>query len=182
MNESRRLGLTAKELADELQFCYESERSRILQIVVPAILILCALAMAGLLFAFHATVFGVSSAMFLAAAVWTGIDAARNRNRIYSTTLSVSSQRFEATGDNLKAGWLGTFTRPGKIAVPSSEVTSFGYSPGGEDTESGLWVSSSLWRSHCLLPGLSREQATSVAAAIARRFPEIGSKLKPETH
>lgn len=109
------------------------------------------------------------------------IDALRNWNKLQTTTLSVTSQRLEATGDNLDTNWIGVYCRPGKIVVPVSEVKSLGYQVGGRYSLSGFWAVCGFLTSRCLLTGLSSQQCTDVAVAIARRFPEIGAKMTQKT-
>jgi hypothetical protein len=63
-----------------------------------------------------------------------------------------------------------------KLTVPASAVNWIGYVPGYAP---GLYMSSGLMDSKCVLPGLDREQANSVTSAIAKRFPEMTAKTQP---
>jgi hypothetical protein len=161
--------LTTKELPGELQFRVDSE----LGWFPPVVLLL--LGFAFLIWALTMPFLGLKVAFgifALAEIVFVGIWAARSWKKADTTTLSVTSQNFVATGAGLGAA----FSRNGTITVPASEVKTIQYIGGGEDTTSGLYVSSSFWKSYCVLPGLNREQCTAVAVAIAQRFPELGSK------
>jgi hypothetical protein len=177
MSAPKQPELITKELPDELQFRYEHGDRRVGWIVslvlVPFIFMFMPLATRAPGF------FAIMMSIFLAGGLYIGITAARNWNRVYITTLSVTAQRFEATGDNLKMDWMCHATRRGTIVVPVSDVRGVGYSSGGRGEPCGLYVNCGILRSPCLLPWLSREQATAVAVAIARRFPNLGSKMTP---
>ncbi len=146
-----------------------------MQIVIPGIAFLFLLRIDVPIYPYNKILFAILLAILIVGILFVGINAARNWNRIYITRLSVTSQRFEATGDNLASDWAGYYTRPGKVTVAVSDVKSIGYSVGGKYSLSGFWATCGFLTSRCLLPGLNREQATAVAVAIAQRFPEIGA-------
>jgi hypothetical protein len=184
MSAPKQPELTTKELPDELQFRYACASGHfgwiVFLVFVPFIFMLLPIATRAPIF------FAIMMSMFLAGGLYVGIDTARNWNRVYSTTLSVTAQRLQATGDNLKPDWMGHYTRPGTIEIPVSEVTMLSYSPGdGESCPSGLCVNSRIVlgaiavQGRCIMPGLNREQATAAIVAIARRFPSIGAKMQP---
>jgi len=173
MSAIRPVDLTTRELKNELQFCSTRKSSPLMQIVIPGIAFLFLLRIDVPIFAYNKMLFAIMSAILLLGILWAGINAARNWNRTYITKLSVTSQRFEATGDNLASDWAGYYTRPGKVTMAVSEVKSIGYSMGGKYSLGGFWATCGFLTSRCLLPGLNREQATAVAIAIAQRYPEI---------
>jgi len=59
-----------------------------------------------------------------------------------------------------------------EIRIPVDEVRSLDYSTGGEDDIPGLYVWAGQ-KSCFLIRGLSQEQATDIAVAIRRKFPEL---------
>lgn len=180
-------GLMVKELPDELQFrynCNYNYGSELLIFVALAVLFVSVFFNSMEMIASDPVFREIVFAVFFGGFLCIGISAARNRNRVYATTLSVTSQRFEAAGDNLKPDWRGHCSRPGAIIVPVSEVRMLGYSPRQQrGSKAGLYVNSRIVMKvislpdKCLLPGLSREQTTAVIAAIVRKFPEIGPKI-----
>ncbi|MGA2277309.1 MAG: hypothetical protein ABSG00_06880 [Terracidiphilus sp.] len=189
VNDSARLGLTTKELPNELEFCFAREQSGTMQIVAIVLALVSAIAafIPASLRPEAFWIFATVSAAFLGWALWMAADTARNWKRVYKTTLTATAQRIEATGDNLKPDWMGHYTRPGTVVLPVSEVKMLSYSPGdGQYKPSGLCVNSRIvmgairMQGKCILPGLNREQATAVIVAITRRFPEIGSQLQQE--
>jgi hypothetical protein len=93
-----------------------------------------------------------------------------------STILSVNSQRMMATGDGLKADWMGNHTLPGTVTVSIDEIKYFGYSWGDEYSASGLWINAKHV-SQCVI-GCNRQQATAISVAILRKFPEYTDKCK----
>lgn len=113
----------------------------------------------------------------LAEIAGVGIWAARSWKKVDTTTLSVTGQRFEATGDNLDSDLAGNYTRPGNLTVPASKVKSIQYVYGGEDSPTGLYVSSSYWKGGCFLPGLNRRQCTAVKCR--RRQLNVIRRLLP---
>ena len=83
------------------------------------------------------------------------------------TKLFVSQNQLIARG-NLNR----TFTN--EVKVPASEVKSLGYSMGpGEDSPSGLYADCGWLKQTCLLPGLNKQQANTIADAIRRKFPDL---------
>lgn len=162
--------LTSRETANGLEFRVDREFG---WFMVPLML---AMPVMFLVFSFKIqdTVWRiVFSLITLAFFLWIGFLVSKKWNNIETTTLAVTSQSFVAFGARLK--WLKDNATE---IVPTNEVTSFGYADGGEDDPSGLYVSSGFWKNKCLLPGLNRQQGTAVAIAIARRFPEIASRMK----
>jgi hypothetical protein len=169
MNAIGNTELTSNELPGQLEFRVDSTRGWLV------FLILVILPLGFLIASLFVSVpnlrltFSLLSLGWLA---WMLILAQRSWNRTDTTTLTVTGQLFTAKGAGLK------WSRSATVVVPTSEVKSFGFASGGEDEPSGLYVSCSFWNSKCLLPGLTRQQGNAVAVAIARRFPEIASKMK----
>lgn len=178
MTASRRFEFTTRELPGELQFQLDSDSGGKTSLVILAVLIPVIIAILAPFYGASPITFALCLAILLAGFVWIGINIAQKWNKTMTTTLSVTSQRFEATGDSLKSDWMGNFTRPGKVTVPVSEIKSFGYGMGSEDTPSGFWVQCGLFKNFCLLPGLKRELCTAVSIAIARNFPQIGANIQ----
>jgi hypothetical protein len=180
MKARGRFELTTKELPEELQFRIDAEKSQIFQVALAAFAFLFMARILVPLFAVDKPLFYIMLAIAIVGIFWIGITVAKNWNRVYTTTLSVTGQRLEATGDLLVPDWYGRYVRPGKIVVPVSEIKSIGYSIGGKYSHSGFWATCGFMTSSCLLPGLSPEQCTSITVAIARRFPQIGAKKQPK--
>ena len=82
------------------------------------------------------------------------------------TVLRVSDSRVLATG-NLER-WSDS-----DFEISADQVKSIGWSYGGQQGNSGLFVSHGLMGlgGTCVLPGLSKEQARQVTDAIALKFP-----------
>ncbi len=177
MTASGRVAFTTKELPAELQFCMERDSGSKARLVIAGILFPIVFIMIWPIARFSPVTFALCAAGVLAGAVLAGMNIAKSWNKTLKNSLSVTCQRFEAVGDDLKSDWMGNQTRPGKVVVPVPEIKSFGWGMGGEDTPSGFWVQCGLFKNFCVLPGLKREQCTAVGIAIARRFPEIGAKM-----
>jgi hypothetical protein len=177
MTASGHPAFTTKELPAELQFHVERDSGSKGGLLVASILFTIFIFMLFPLAKYSPLTFAACEAIVLAAAVVTGIGLAKKWNKILKNSLSVTSQRFEAVGDDLVSDWMGNSTNPGKVVMPVSEIKSFGYGMGGEDEPSGFWVYCGYFKNFCVLPGLKREQCTAVSIAIARRFPEIGAKM-----
>lgn len=97
--------------------------------------------------------------------------ALRRRYRIAG--LTVTRERIEASG-------LGVGPKPWRsttVSVPLDQVDWLGYVP---SNPGGLYLSRGLMDNLCIMPGLSREQAGTVTAAIQRRFPELRTKIQPD--
>jgi hypothetical protein len=179
--------VTTKELPDELQFRFDRSDNKALQLIV-----LVFLAVFGLTFLIKLSpaitqapvFFLIMFVIIVGGILYLVISIARTRNRVYTTALSVTAQRLEATGDNLNSDWMGYYNRPGTVVFPVSEVRMLGYAPGGKYSPGGLCVNSRIVmggiiiQGRCLLPGLNREQSMAVVVAIVRRFPEIGNRMK----
>ncbi|MGD0786485.1 MAG: hypothetical protein ABR898_00785 [Terracidiphilus sp.] len=177
MTTSGHPAFTAKELPAELQFHVERDSASKTGLLIAGILFSILFFSLFPLVKYSPLTFAACEAIVLAAALVTGIGLAKKWNKTLKNSLSVTSQRFEAVGDDLKSDWMGNSTNPGKVIMPISEIKSFGYGMGGEDEPSGFWVDCGFFKSLCVLPGLNREQSTAVSIAIARRFPEIGAKM-----
>jgi hypothetical protein len=80
------------------------------------------------------------------------------------TILRVDPMEIVARGNLGK--WFTT-----EIVIPRSEITSIGWSAGGEGDSGGLYVATG-WRRPYLLPGATEEQGRAILDTIARRFPE----------
>jgi len=174
------LELTTTELPSELQFRVDTQTGGASKMVLYAFIFLVSIFTFRPLLAIGGVYLAIGLALIVAAGLWMAIDALRNWNKRQTATLSVTSQRLEATGDNLYTNWAGAYCRPGKIVVPVSEIKSLGYQPGGRYSLAGFWAVCGFLTSRCLLPGLSRQQCTDVTVAIVRRFPEIGSQIQPK--
>ena len=58
------------------------------------------------------------------------------------------------------------------MTIPANEITSMGWSAGGEDDSGGVYVATG-WKRPYVLPGASEEQGRATLAAIAERFPDF---------
>jgi hypothetical protein len=81
------------------------------------------------------------------------------------TELRITSNELVAKG-NLRSMFIRT------VRLPTSDVTSIGWSSGGEGGDSGLYLKRG-WSSTRVLPGISQQQARGVIDLLSRRFPEI---------
>jgi energy-coupling factor transporter transmembrane protein EcfT len=178
VNASANTELKIEEFPGELRFRFDRQASGTTQLVIFVIVILIFIGALTPIFTISPLIFALSMVIVLAFAAWIGMHIVKNWNKTLTTTLSVTSQRFEATGDSVKSDWLGHQTRPGNAAALVSEIKSFGYEMGSEDTPSGFWVRCGLFKNFCALPGLKREQCIAVSVAIAKRFPEIGANMQ----
>jgi hypothetical protein len=171
MNAFGHVELTSGETRDGLEFRVDREAG---WFPLAVLLVICA---GFLAFAFSAGPPAVRSG-FAAAAMglllWIGFMAARTWGKISTTTLSVTRDRLVASGGGLKSPDFGSST----LTVPVGEIKSIGYESGGEDDPCGLYAACGVFKHRCLLPGLNRQQATAVAIAIVRRFPQIASNAK----
>jgi len=86
------------------------------------------------------------------------------------TVLRVSQMEVVARG-NLDS-WLTS-----EITMPVNEITSMGWSAGGEDDSGGLYVATG-WKLPYVLPGASEQQSRAIMAAIAEKFPEFPASDK----
>ena len=59
-----------------------------------------------------------------------------------------------------------------QLTIPVNEITSFGWSAGGEDDNGGLYVATGWQRSY-VLPGATEAQGRAIIDVIAERFPEL---------
>ena len=59
-----------------------------------------------------------------------------------------------------------------EMTIPVNQITSTGWSPGGEDDSGGLYFATQGERSY-VLPGASEAQARAIMDAIAERFPDF---------
>jgi hypothetical protein len=162
--------LTIKELPDELRFRVDNESGWF------GLVVLLLVGFAFLIWALTMPLPGLKVAFGLFALteiVGVGIATSRKLKREDTTTLSVTNQNFVATGDGLAA----PFSRNTSVTIAASEVKAIQFIDGGENTTTGLWLSTSYWKSSCVLPGLNRQQCTAVTVAIVRRFPQIGAQL-----
>lgn len=81
------------------------------------------------------------------------------------TRLAVSEHEIVARGNLNKVSTTA-------LTIPASEIKSIGYSTGGEDDPTGLYVYRNL-RSTCVLPGLDREQTEAIILRIRQRYPNL---------
>lgn len=81
------------------------------------------------------------------------------------TRLAVSQYELVASG-NLDR----TFTD--HLRVETKNVKSLGYFVGYENEPSGLYADQG-WRQTCLLPGVSKEEADTIAETIRGKFPDL---------
>ena len=86
-----------------------------------------------------------------------------NRLRGRETTLRVSRAEVLAQGDLESSS-----TR--ELTIPLNEITSMGWSAGGQDDSGGLYVANGWTRSY-VVPGATEAQAREILAAITGRFP-----------
>ncbi len=170
MNAFGQTEVTSKEITGGLEFQVDHEHGWFLLLAflaLPVVFLGFSLAVS------VPTLRAVFSLVSLGFLAWIGLAVWKKWNRVDTTVLSVTGQGFRASG----AG-LAFFDSHAVETVPLSEVTSVGYMMGGDNDPSGLYVGCGSWKSKCLLPGLNRAQATAIAVAITRRFPEIGAKRK----
>lgn len=164
--------LTVKELPDELQFRVNREHGWFMLVALPAICLFAALVS----FAVpdRETGFGIALTCGFCFLVSAILAAVYLKQGVRTTTLSVTSQLFEAKG----AG-LGSFLSFGssRVVIRVPQISAIRYTS-GDDDPSGLEVRCGFWKSKVLLPGLDREQTRTVIDAISRRFPEIGAKVQ----
>jgi len=64
-----------------------------------------------------------------------------------------------------------------EITIPANEITSMGWSAGGEDDSGGVYVATG-WKRPYVLPGASEQQGGAIMAAIAEKFPEFPASDK----
>jgi len=81
------------------------------------------------------------------------------------TVLRVSQMEVVARG-NLDS-WFRS-----EMTIPANEITSMGWSAGGEDDSGGVYVATG-WKRSYILPGASEVQGGAILAAIAKRFPDF---------
>lgn len=86
-----------------------------------------------------------------------------NRLRGRETTLRVNRTEVVAQGDLENAS-------TGEMRIPLNEITSMGWSAGGQDDNGGLYVANGWTRSN-VVPGATEAQAREILAAITGRFP-----------
>ena len=103
------------------------------------------------------------SVLLLVFAVVGVIGLVSNRLRGRETTLRVCRAEVVAQG-NLDSSSSETMT------IPLNEITSMGWSAGGQDDSGGLYVANGWTRSY-VVPGASEAQAREILAAITGRFP-----------
>ena len=78
------------------------------------------------------------------------------------TTLRVNRAEVVARGD--------LDTSAHEITIPLTEITSMGWSAGGQDDSGGLYVANG-WTRLYVVPGATEAQAREILAAITGRFP-----------
>lgn len=85
-----------------------------------------------------------------------------NRLRGRETTLRVSRTEVVARGDLDSAAE--------EMAIPLNEISSMGWSAGGQDDSGGLFVANGWTRSY-VVPGATESQAREIIATITGKFP-----------
>ena len=103
------------------------------------------------------------SVMLLVFAVVGIIGLVSNRLRGRETTLLVNGAEVVAQGDLQSSP-------ADKMTIPLNEITSMGWSAGGQDDSGGLYVAKGFKRSY-IVPGASDAQAREILAAITGKFP-----------
>ncbi len=103
------------------------------------------------------------SVIFLVFTVLGLIGLISNRLRGRETTLCVNRTEVVAQGDLQDSS-------PGKKTIPLNEITSMGWSAGGQDDSGGLYVANGWTRTY-VVPGVSESQAREILASITGRFP-----------
>ena len=86
-----------------------------------------------------------------------------NRLRGRETTLRVNRAEVVALGDLQNSS-------TGKMTIPLKEITSMGWSAGGQDDSGGLYVANGWTRTY-IVPGVTESQARQILASITGRFP-----------
>jgi hypothetical protein len=164
--------LTTEELPGELRFQVDREVGSLLRVTYPVICVvlavLCSLIALTQEYPPDWSV-GIAIGAGINLVAWPILLVIARKNP--TTKLSVTSQRFLASGRGVGPHpWSS-----GSADLPVSEVDWIGYLA---SQPSGLYLSCGFMQNTCVLPGLSREQTSSVANAIVRRFPECQSKLQ----
>jgi hypothetical protein len=103
------------------------------------------------------------SIILLVFAVVGMIGLVSNRLRGRETTLRVNRAEVVAQGDL-------DSTSAGETTIPLNEITSMGWSAGGQDDSGGLYVANGFARTY-VVPGATEAQAREILAAITGRFP-----------
>ena len=103
------------------------------------------------------------SVMLLVFVVVGIIGLVSNRLRGRETTLLVNRAEVVAQGDLQSSP-------AEEMTIPLNEITSMGWSAGGQDDSGGLYVANGFKRSY-IVPGASDAQAREILAAITGRFP-----------
>jgi hypothetical protein len=103
------------------------------------------------------------SVMLLVFAVVGIIGLVSNRLRGRETTLLVNGAEVVAQGDLQSSP-------AEEMTIPLNEITSMGWSAGGQDDSGGLYVAKGFKRSY-IVPGASDAQAREILAAITGKFP-----------
>lgn len=86
-----------------------------------------------------------------------------NRLRGRERTLRVKRGEVVARGDPQNSS-------TGEVTISLSEITSMGWSAGGQDDSGGLYVANGWTRTY-VVPGATESQAREILAAITGRFP-----------
>ena len=102
------------------------------------------------------------SVILLVFAVVGVIGLISNRLRGRETTLRVSRTEVEARGDLDSSAT--------EMTIPLNEITSMGWSAGGQDDSGGLYVANGWTRSY-VVPGATESQAREIIATITGKFP-----------
>jgi hypothetical protein len=102
------------------------------------------------------------SVIFIVFAVVGIFGLVSNRLRGRETTLRVSRTEVVAHGDLENSSV--------EMTIPLNEITSMGWSGGGQDDSGGLFVANGWTRSY-VVPGATESQAREIIATITGRFP-----------
>lgn len=103
------------------------------------------------------------SVILLVFAVVGVIGLVSNRLRGRETTLRVNRTEVVAQGDLDSSS-------AREMTIPLNEITSMGWSAGGQDDSGGLYVANGFARTY-VVPGATEGQAREILAAITGRFP-----------
>lgn len=146
--------LETRDLGDSLQFV-RSRNPGWLETVLGTIA----------LFGFAVYACYENSIILMISAAIVIIGASANLAHGRETLMRVSEKGVMARG-NLDS-WLTT-----ELSVAVEEITSVGWSPGGEGDNGGVYVSrgfAQMW----VLPGATEEQGRAIIAAIEKKFPDF---------
>ena len=148
--------LTTVEFADGLSFVAVQQTGPVLYTVI--ILVVLTIA----------TIFWMNGGQVMAilAVIGGGLSLAKSIVVGPKTTLTVNQREVHADGNLPKL-------LTDEVRIQTSEIKRIGWSYGGENLPSGLYVRHGALSNTCVLPGISQKQAVEIRDAIAGKFPNF---------